>query len=183
MEPRQDLRFDPVPIASSSSYALPWRRRITRNSFAREWNASEFTARFNSPTEPTRVYSSTFSRVACRQVREGDVNTERTGIPRNSRLTEFVVRVSAVCMQQPAIQSDSSRFRCTCCPRRTACASGIVSDFSRVFQFSARPRSRSGGGHRAEHIVENPFAYARATRVLESDIMVSSHAWVYWIVD
>ncbi|KYQ58509.1 hypothetical protein ALC60_02547 [Trachymyrmex zeteki] len=76
----------------------------------------------NPPILFAYLYSSTFSRVACRQAREGDMNTERTGIPRNSRLTEFVVRASAVCMQQTAIQSDSSRFRCTCCPPRTACA-------------------------------------------------------------
>lgn len=90
---------------------------------------------------PTYEYSSTFSRVACRQAREGDVSTERTGIPRNSRLTEFVVRASAVCMQQTAIQSDSSRFRCTCCPRGTACAWDCAWFFSSFSIFSETARS------------------------------------------
>lgn len=43
------------PGSNSFEFVLrpPWRRRrrITRDSFAREWNASEFTARFNSSVD------------------------------------------------------------------------------------------------------------------------------------
>lgn len=102
------LLLSPIPLVSSSRPStrprsnsskfllrLPWRRerrrrrgrRITWDCFGREWNASEFTARFNIPAEPRA-----FIRLLPRTSREREHQERRKsrGMNRNSGLTEFV---------------------------------------------------------------------------------------------